>query len=79
MVSLFDLNARHEAALFWIAVPLILTLIKSSDFRADTRDLLKAVAGRELLLILTVLLISVFTLTTRDLCQRKCVARREAT
>lgn len=63
MVSFFDLNARHEATLFWIAV-LVIILVWSPAMRTSARQLLKSLTVGVVSLVITGLIVLVAILTT---------------
>ena len=63
MVSFFDLNTRHEATLFWIAV-LVIILVWSPAMRTSARQILKSFTVGVVSLIITGLMVLVAVLTT---------------
>ena len=63
MIIFFDLNARHVATLLWVAFPLTVALILSSQCRSSIRRILADTADRRLMLILAGMLSSVMMLT----------------
>ena len=72
MVSFFDLNTRHEATLFWIAV-LVIILVWFPTMRTSARQVLKSFTVGVIPLIITGLMVLVAVLTTLVVIVGRCL------